>query len=201
MLEKINEVLKFWFNEQATFDSTYGRALWDEENTAFDTEFKHQFESLYYIAVKGKLNSWLRQPKSCLAFIILVHQMPRRIYRGTPTAYQFDPLAIKAAEKGRDHKLDKDLLLIERLFFYIPYMYSEEIMHQRLSLILFQKLLNEAKEQKDPALDLLNKFNSIAMQNCAIIQSFDRFPTRNEILGRESTQAETLFLNFPNNYC
>ena len=201
MLEKINEVLDFWFNEQDNHDNPYERALWDEQNTAFDTECKHKFESLYYIAVQGKLNSWLRQPKSCLAFIILVHQMPKRIYRGTSTAYQYDPLAIKAAEKGRDHKLDKDLLLIERLFFYMPYMYSEDIMHQRLNLILFQKLLNKAKEQEDPALVLLNKFNSIATQNCAIIQSFDRFPTRNEILGRESTQAEILFLNFPNNYC
>lgn len=196
MLDKVNEVLDFWFIPSEVIPDK-----WSENNIQFDADIKEKFESLYYLAAKGKLNSWLRYPKSCLAFIILIHQVPKRIYRGTSTAYQFDPFAIKAVERGRDHKLDRDLLLLERLSFYLPYLYSEEISHQRLGLILLQKLLNEAKMQNDSSLTILNKFNGIACENRAIIQNFGRFPTRNEILERESTQAERLFLNFPNNCC
>lgn len=202
MIEMIKQVLDFWFvEEEGAAASPMLRALWDEECTEYDLFIKHKFEELHYLAVQGKLNSWLRQPKSCLAFIILMHQFPKRMYRGSPTAYQFDSLAIKATERGRDRKLDKELDIIERAFFYAPYIDSEELMHQRLSLVLLQKLIAEAKKKGDVSIPYLQKSNRRASDSYVIIQNFGRFPARNEILERESTQEELVFLGLPNNFC
>lgn len=201
MLEMIKQILDFWFLEEATQLSSMPRALWDEECTEYDSVIKHKFEELHYMAVQGKLNSWLRQPKSCLAFIILMHQFPKRMYRSSPTAYQFDGLAIKASDRGRDRKLDKELDILEKVFFYAPYIDSEELTHQRLSLALLQKLIAEAKECEHRCIPYLEKSNRRASDSYVIIQNFGRFPARNEILERESTQEELVFLGLPNNFC
>ncbi len=200
MLEMIKQILDFWFIEEDA-SSPMTRALWDEACTEYDSFIKHKFEGLHYLAVQGKLNSWLRQPKSCLAFIILMHQFPKRMHRGSPTAYQFDSFAIKATDRGRDRKLDKELAIIEKVFFYAPYIDSEELTHQRLSLVLLQKLIAEAKESDDVCMPYLEKSNRRASDSYVIIQNFGRFPARNEILERESTQEELVFLGLPNSFC
>lgn len=197
MLEHIIKILKFWFHEP--MNSQGQNTLWQASYTELDTQIKDLFEHIHYSAVKGRLNAWLQQPKSCLAFIILVHQFPRRMYREQPIAFQFDGLAIAAAEQGREHKLDKDLSIVERVFFYAPYLDSEMLSHQRLALMLYQQLLDEAKELKSADIELVTAYNKIAQENFSIIQNFKRFPQRNEILERESTQEELLYLNLPNN--
>lgn len=209
MFEKINEILHFWINApQAGFSESEAPpqkispqipSLWDLEQRGFDEALQQKFEQLYYSAIHGKCDAWLAQPKSCLAYIILIDQIAKRIHRDTPTPYQYDHLALHALETGRAHKLDKDLTVIERSFFYMPYLSAESVMHQQSFLALMQQLANLVSSPIEK--NWIHSLNEMAQENYVIIQNFNRFPERNDILGRESTQAEILYLKLPDNFC
>jgi len=71
------------------------------------------------------------------------------------------------------------------MFLYMPFMHSESVEDQRRSVELFERL---ASEQGAP--DVV----SYAVAHRDIVEQFGRFPHRNEILGRETTPAEAVFL-------
>jgi uncharacterized protein (DUF924 family) len=72
--------------------------------------------------------------------------------------------------------IDREL----RLFMYLPFGHSENLADQRRA--------HELVEHLGPA------FTERAMKYTEIIERFGRFPHRNEILGRETTSDEELFL-------
>lgn len=197
MLEKVNEILHFWFgNDKSNYLANANR--WWRADSAFDEEISDRFAILHHQAAKGELNAWLNQPQSCLAFIILLDQFSRNIYRNTPLAFAQDPLAKAAFLRGKEHKLDKDLHLVQRLFFYMPLEHSENIDDQKWCLALIKQLVIEAKEQAPEYLQAMEQAFGFAEQHYDIIQHFGRFPHRNAILERESTQEELVFLTMPN---
>ena len=71
-----------------------------------------------------------------------------------------------------------------RHFLLMPLMHSENLAIQELSLPLFKKYTND-------------KTYDFAKRHYEIINSFGRFPHRNDILGRKSTQEEIIFLKNP----
>jgi uncharacterized protein (DUF924 family) len=132
--------------------------------------------------------SWQDRPRSALALVILLDQFPRNMFRGDPRAFATDPLAREVATVLVQKGTDRQLLPVERLFVYLPFMHSEDLTHQRQSVALFQQLAQER-----PYLDSL----SYAIGHKEIIERFGRFPHRNAILGRLSTPEEIEFLQQP----
>ncbi|MCS5711073.1 DUF924 family protein [Candidatus Berkiella aquae] len=197
MLEKVNEILHFWFG---TDKNNYlaNAACWWKKDPAYDQEINERFSQVHQYAVSGRLNEWINQPQSCLAYIILVDQFSRNMYRETPLAFAYDNLALAAFEHGKEQKLDKDLPLVQRLFFYMPLEHSEDIQHQKLCLALMKQLEQEARELAPNYLSLMEQSFDYAQKHYDVIQQFGRFPHRNAILNRESTQEELVFLSLPN---
>ena len=74
----------------------------------------------------------------------------------------------------------------EKMFAYIPLMHSESIQEQNFGVEIYEQLSKDHPE-------LVSVFN-YQKQHTAIIQRFNRFPHRNEVLNRESTQEEIDFL-------
>ncbi|MBS0289879.1 MAG: DUF924 domain-containing protein [Proteobacteria bacterium] len=198
MLEKVNDILHFWFGTDKEHPLSH-KAVWFKADPLFDEEIKDRFVSLHHLATQGKLNNWLDQPQSCLAYIILLDQFSRNIYRGTPLAFSQDLLALNACQHGREHKLDKELNLVQRLFFYLPLEHAEDINSQKLCLMLMKQLVQEAKLNHPELIQEMEQGFDYAQRHYDIIFNFGRFPHRNAILERESTQDELLFLNMPNN--
>ena len=81
-------VLEFWFKQD--------RKAWFEKNPAFDEDLRARFLPLHEKAVTGQLESWKNEPKSCLALVILLDQVPRNTFRGAARAFASD-------EIGRAH--------------------------------------------------------------------------------------------------
>lgn len=77
---------------------------------------------------------------------------------------------------GMDRQVAADL----RIFCYLPFEHSEDPVDQQLSLQLHQGL--EPQDFK------------WAKEHADIIETFGRFPHRNEVLGRMTTQAERAYL-------
>ena len=79
----------------------------------------------------------------------------------------------------------------EKSFAYMPLMHSEQMDDQDLSVSLYSQL---QKAHPDTQTNTL-KF---AKDHRDIVKRFGRFPHRNTVLGRTSTDEEVEFLKQPN---
>ena len=143
--------------------------------------FHDRFLDQHERAAAGELGDWLNQPYSALALLLLLDQFPRNCFRGTQRVCATDPLARQVARKalaaGFDEHVDRDL----RVFFYLPFSHSEDLADQEVALA------------KNKALGA--PYLQHAQGHHDIVRTFGRFPHRNEIFGRETTQAEREFLD------
>jgi uncharacterized protein (DUF924 family) len=176
-------VLSFWFRDPAR---------WFSPDPAFDEEIRTWFGDVVKAVAMGDDLGLLASPRGRLARIILLDQFPRNMWRGNKESFAYDHLALLAAEDALSKHDDEVLSPLERHFLYMPLMHSEDLAVQDRSVGLFEKL---AAEHPDPKSKTALDF---AIRHRDIIARFNRFPHRNEILGRESTPQELEFLTEPN---
>jgi uncharacterized protein (DUF924 family) len=174
----IREILDLWFAHET-------RAKWFKPDPAFDASLRERFASAAEAAGRDEHDAWLASPEGALALVLLLDQIPRNVWRGTPGAYRFDAKARAVADSaiaaGHDGAVEPD----RRMFFYLPFEHSESLADQERAMALFGAL-------GDP--DLLEW----ARRHHEIVARFGRFPHRNAVLGRESTPEELAFLTEPN---
>jgi uncharacterized protein (DUF924 family) len=200
VFEKINEILDFWLGMPGE-DIKQIAPIWWKADPDFDNTIRERFLAVHEAGQQKKLKAWCQSPKSCLAYIVLFDQFSRNMFRGTKAAFQYDPLALTATESGIENKLDRELGLIERLFFYMPLEHSELMINQDKSLVMFKLLLDEARDVASPLVDILQEAYTFAIKHFEVIQQFGRFPHRNVMLGRESTKQELIYLEeFPSGF-
>ncbi|MCI0481529.1 MAG: DUF924 domain-containing protein, partial [Candidatus Dadabacteria bacterium] len=147
-------------------------------------------------AREDKLREWEKTPRGTLALIILLDQFSRNILRDTPGAFSHDPQALETAAKGIEKGFDKVLHPVMRVFFYMPFMHSENLDMQERSITLFGAL--ERDFPSPPGLGkMLSSNRDYAERHYAVVKRFGRYPHRNKILGRESSPEEIEFLKQP----
>jgi uncharacterized protein (DUF924 family) len=159
-----------------------GRDAWYERNDAFDAEVRRRFLALWQKAVAGELSLWEATDEGALALVIVLDQFPRNMFRGTSQAFTSDALARdvarRAIARGADQRIDPVLLE----FLYLPFMHSEHLPDQLHCVALFQNTEN-AENLK------------YAREHADIIRRFGRFPYRNRLLDRDTTEDEQAFLD------
>ena len=195
-MESANSIRDFWFGAHAddAIVAQQRSSLWWSKNPDVDENVRTRFESAVMAAGRQELDSWAETGGGLLALILLTDQFPRNIFRGTPQAFQFDPLALKWCLSGLKSEMDRMLRPIERVFFYLPLEHSESHEHQERSVHLFTRLFQEVPGEQ---LDVFRKYLIFALRHRRIIDRFGRFPHRNDILGRVSTPEEVVFLQEP----
>lgn len=159
-----------------------GRERWYEHDDAFDAEIRRRFPALWQKAAAGELASWEASDDGALALVIVLDQFPRNMFRGTPQAFASDAQARDVARRAIAKAVDRrvDPVLLE--FLYLPFMHSEHLADQLHCVALF--------ENTDNAENL-----KYAREHADIIERFGRFPHRNRLLGRDTTEAEQAFLD------
>lgn len=180
------DVLFFWFGPSAERGKPHKR--WFEKSEAFDREIRERFLPLHEDAAAGKLSHLKRSAADCLALIVVLDQLPRNMFRGTPRAFATDRLALEAARHALACGFDADLLPVERMFAYLPFEHSEVLADQTLACELTQPLA---------AFPETAEAHRYAVLHRDIVLRFGRFPHRNAILGRASTPQEIEFLKGP----
>jgi len=96
--------------------------------------------------------------------------------------------------EGVDAGFDARLRPLEKVFFYLPLEHSESLADQQRSVSLFQRLVDEAGQDQKPT---FAEYLDFAVRHRDIVSRFNRFPHRNEALGRISTPEELSFLQQP----
>ena len=182
----INSILDFWFNKKSNFE------LWFENGKKYDDGIKKTFYKYLIEAEKGNLLHWLGNYKSYLAYIILMDQFSRHIYRNTYKSYQNDKKVLLFTEMGFWLHCDK-LDATEKMFSLMPYQHSEDIEDQKLGKSILEQLIHTEKNLKEK--NILKKALFHQKNHLHVIEKFGRFPKRNEYLGRESTEEEIDYMD------
>jgi uncharacterized protein (DUF924 family) len=183
-----DDVLDFWFGSPADPEWDSGRAVWFRPRHAFDAACRDLFGVEYEAARVGRRDSWSESARTCLALIVLLDQLPRNMFRGTPRTYESDSKALGVARHAVASGFDRALRPVERTFVYLPFEHSEDLDDQRRGVELMRGLAFHPKGAE---------WLGFAERHLRIVERFGRFPHRNEILGRASTPAEREFLKEP----
>jgi uncharacterized protein (DUF924 family) len=188
-MSQAKAILEFWFGQPD--EPSYGksRQFWFSKQPDFDEELRTRFLKDYQQAAAGYLDEWINSPDTCLALILLLDQFPRNMFRGTSEAFATDWEALSAAQHAVAQGWNREFLPVQRWFIYLPFEHSENLVHQRECVKLFQQLSH------DPDCASAIEY---AIYHLEIIERFGRFPHRNSILGRSSTPEEKEFLRQPN---
>jgi len=179
-------LLDAWFGPPGDPAREQYREIWFRSTPEFDAALRDAFLADLEAGAAGKLRSWEALPEGALALVLLLDQIPRNIFRGTPRAYAADAAACSVADRALERGFDKVVPPAWRLFFYMPFHHSEDLGDQRRSVALFHSL------PRNP--DRRGALRRYGRPYVEVIEQFGRFPHRNKILGRESTPAEIAFL-------
>lgn len=190
-------VLSFWFgplDARGCADEVH-TARWWNKDPAFDAECRDRFLDDHAAAMAGERDAWLATPRGRLAYVILLDQLSRNMFRDRPEMYAGDDRARFAAADAIAGGDDDKLAFHERVFLYMPFMHSEDVADQDRCVSLYRALVEESDdpELRDKAAGHL-KFAGLHRD---IVARFGRFPHRNAILRRETTEEEALFLQQP----
>jgi uncharacterized protein (DUF924 family) len=174
---QFTEVLKFWFEDIEP------KAWWSAD-PLFDEQIRIRFGSQLSKAAQGECYTWRISAKGRLAEIIVLDQFSRNVHRNTPMAFAQDPMALALAQEAVAKGVLNEFDPTERAFLLLPYMHSEsKVIH-----VQAEHLYREWAPENNYNFELRHK---------AIIDRFGRYPHRNSILGRNSTDEELEFLTQP----
>ena len=164
------DLLHFWFNRLRPEE-------WFGRSAIVDNELRRRFGRELEALGNRRPDEFLRDPLTARAAILLFDQIPRNLFRHSPKAFAYDPLAVAICKGSIARGWDRALTIPERQFLYMPMMHSEAIADQLLSLHLFTALGDAF-------------ITGFARAHYRMVARFGRFPHRNEVLGRKSTHAE-----------
>jgi uncharacterized protein (DUF924 family) len=158
-----SDVLKYWFG--------LSKEKWWGGPPELDDDIRERFLKVWKEKRELPPASFLADPLTALAAVILFDQFPRNMFRGHAEQFATDSLALAIANGAVDCGFDDQLDPQERSFLYMPFQHSEVLDDQNRGLLLFTKLGDEeqlgySKKHRD------------------IIACFGRFPHRNAMLGR-----------------
>lgn len=171
-----DDILAFWLDE-------VGPKGWYDMDAGRDAIIRDRFEGALHGLMEGRYGLWLTYPSGALAYIILADQFSRNIYREDGRAFASDDVARAAAKQAIHRGWDLRIDAPARQFFYLPLMHSENLCDQDRCVRLFKERMPEADS------NLLH-----ARVHREVIRSFGRFPHRNQMLARRTTDAEKAFL-------
>ena len=164
------DLLHFWFHRLRP-DQWFGR------NAHVDGALRRRFARPLAMLGARPARSFMGDPLTARAAVLLFDQVPRNLLRDDPGAFAHDRLAIAITRGALAKGWDRGMERRARHFLYMPLMHSEAIADQRLALRLF-------------AASGDSRAFGFCRAHARMIERFGRFPHRNAVLGRRNTRAE-----------
>ena len=186
-----SEILEYWFGDLKNDDYFPARKakIWYRKDEKVDMHIRETYTDVWCKAREEKLCSWYEDPRGTLAVIIILDQFSRHLFRDNAKAYAQDESCVNLCLQSLDRA--QQLLTLEKAFWYMPLQHSESLELQEKSVGLYKTLVDNANEK---IREQVYGFYDYACAHRDVIKRFGRFPHRNAILQRESTEAERKFL-------
>ncbi len=163
---------------------------WFKKDKKFDDNLRKQFLNDHTKASNNEYDEWQDNAEESVALIMLLDQMSRNFFRNSSKAYEQDYkcrlIVNEAIDRGFVEELDKNKIH----FLLLPLIHSEDISDHIFGHKLVDTYLKDHQEY--------DKIKKAWDDHTFAIKNFGRYPHRNIILGRESTQKEREFLEMPN---
>jgi uncharacterized protein (DUF924 family) len=187
------EVLGFWFADACDSPAAANlrNTFWFGAAPETDHLIWEEFGDTLTDAANSFYDDWRDTACGRLALIIVLDQLPRNIFRGTSEVFRYDATALELAGQGVTLGHLAGLSVPEQAFFLMPYQHSEDIAVQRAGLDLMRALVDAAAPEWQA---VSRGFLNFAVRHHDIVEEYGRFPHRNSLLGRNSTDEETRFL-------
>jgi uncharacterized protein (DUF924 family) len=157
------------------------QAYW-RKDLEFDAMLTKEYGNVLKTARRGEMDHWCEDRDGVLALTIVLDQFSRNIYRGTAEMFASDEHARTVANYAMRSDMINSFDEKERRWFVMPFMHAETLRDQRFCVAMCKRY------------ELPNTIEH-AVEHMEIIKKFGRFPHRNAILGRTSTDEELAFLN------
>lgn len=188
----LRDVHDYWFG---TLDSPTARnpekaEIWFKRSDATDAHIRDTYGSFIdkAAAVDWDLDALSREEQ--VGLIVLLDQFPRNIHRDSGQAFAYDGKALAIADALLKDGPDR-FYLVEQTFLCLPHQHSEDVADQDRSLLYnAQQAVDAPAEWKEIKRNNLD----FACKHRDLIRKFGRYPHRNEVLGRESTEEERAFM-------
>lgn len=169
------DIIKFWFSDDVS-------KMWFNSTPEFDKQLRRDYQTVWQDAQDDKLKDWEVIAEGALALVIILDQFPLNMFRGEALSFATEARSREVSQRAIDKGFDMTLENNQRFFLYLPFMHSESLVDQDYSVELFERAgmtdnLRWAKHHRD------------------IVRRFGRFPHRNAILGRESSDEEIAWLD------
>ncbi len=177
MKDSQKDIINFWFEETKP-------QQWFQVNPEYDELVRSKFIEIYELARQGGLDDWKNDADGVLCLCLLFDQFPRNMFRGTPQAFATDEQGLLVAKYAISKGLDQVITPDRRRFVYLPFEHSEHLTDQKKSLDLFGVMKHEYPLSYE-----------YAVRHYDVIEKYGRFPHRNNILGRENTLEEDIYLS------
>lgn len=191
---RITAILDFWIGEAGNDPVAAKKQTrrWYQSTPESDTEISSRFGADLAAAERGQLAEWRATADGSLALVILLDQFSRNVFRGTARAFANDDAALEVARAAIDAGQYDDLSIIGKVFLLHPFHHSERLSDHDVCVNGYEALLEMSAPEWQP---LLENFLSYAREHRDVVAQFGRFPHRNAVLGRETTEAEQAYLD------
>lgn len=206
--ELVSDVLSYWFGdrEREWYDPMHDREpIWFGGGDEVDNEIRAKFAVDVERAMTSDrwdalIDGSEHGMRGTLAFVILLDQFTRNIYRGDAKAFAADAKAYKVVadilgSEARMQAAKKELRPIERQLLWLPLMHQESVASLKDSMAVCQSIRDECTAAGRPeCAKVIENGLSFGEKHLKILEQFGRYPYRNKVLGRESTLEEEVFL-------
>ena len=154
------------------------------------------------------------QKDSYVAYIILLDQFSRHIYRGSGDSFKNDNGCMIFLEIG--WKMYSDQLKgYEFMFAFMPYMHTEKYDYSRIGKQIYESCKSNCESKVRQLQSNITETSVNDLRNLQIemkmfkqmeihvighfttLMQYGRFPKRNEAMGRQSTEREIAYMEQP----
>lgn len=185
----VQDVLHYWFGPGEAPDEEH-RKRWFQGGDDIDQDIKTRFAGLHQQLQTSLPDDWPTDAEGLLAAILVIDQFSRNLYRRQAQAFAWDNLARDWSLQGWQRGLFDTRLPHEQGFALLPLVHSEDLQDHDTALAIFERLKDQGPETDT----IITAFYSSALEHRAIIAEFGRYPHRNAVLNRPSTDAEHQYL-------
>jgi len=198
------QIVDFWFPDSPAPEPEKHLELWMwRMRGGANDEIIAKYSNITQRAANGEFDHWTNTALGRFALIIILDQFPRTIWAGTAKAFSQDMRAkdfcLEGLQNGHYDALPNVWF---KTAYRIPLVHCEcpeHLQNMDRVLALSAQLLKEAPDNLKAEYE---KMAAIPVRHREVIRRFGRHSHRNDVLGRDSTPEERIYIDsgeFPHN--